>query len=306
MPETGKELIGYETPGQLVERKPQDVIQQMTEWANALMDVVEKKNLYVLIGQKKHIQVEGWQTIGHFDGRALPIPEYVKAIEDNGQKIGYEAKVNIVRRGEVISAAISFCGLDESVCKGKQGSEKLNACMSMAQTRAASKAYRLAYSMVAVLAGYEATPAEEMIGQKEEEREEKRQEASMGLCPIHHKPFRVGKSGGYCSTKMPDGTWCKEKPKAVGNITPARRQDLASGILEGEVVGEVAKQDKPVDNPSTLRPGSWGDVAALGAKYGKDREATANTLGFKTWGALTASHQPIAELLAQLEALLGE
>jgi hypothetical protein len=32
-------------------------------------------------------------------------------------------------------------------------------------------------------------------------------------CPIHHKPFRNGQYGAYCATRMPDGTWCKEKPR---------------------------------------------------------------------------------------------
>jgi len=33
------------------------------------------------------------------------------------------------------------------------------------------------------------------------------------VCPVHHKPFREGKFGMYCATKMEDGSWCKEHPK---------------------------------------------------------------------------------------------
>jgi len=38
-------------------------------------------------------------------------------------------------------------------------------------------------------------------------------QAEVELCPIHKKPFREGKFGKFCATKMPDESWCKEKPK---------------------------------------------------------------------------------------------
>jgi hypothetical protein len=41
---------------------------------------------------------------------------------------------------------------------------------------------------------------------------EKVQEAAE-LCPVHHKPYRDGKFGKFCATKLEDGTWCKERPK---------------------------------------------------------------------------------------------
>lgn len=37
-------------------------------------------------------------------------------------------------------------------------------------------------------------------------------QAPMGVCPVHRKPFREGTYGWYCPTKMPDGKWCKKKP----------------------------------------------------------------------------------------------
>ena len=38
-------------------------------------------------------------------------------------------------------------------------------------------------------------------------------QAPMGVCPNHRKPFVEGKYGWYCKSKNADGTWCKEKPK---------------------------------------------------------------------------------------------
>lgn len=34
-------------------------------------------------------------------------------------------------------------------------------------------------------------------------------------CPVHGKPFRNGKFGWYCATKMADGSWCQMKPPAL-------------------------------------------------------------------------------------------
>ena len=31
-------------------------------------------------------------------------------------------------------------------------------------------------------------------------------------CPIHHKPWTDKGKGKFCTGKMPDGSWCKERP----------------------------------------------------------------------------------------------
>ncbi len=47
------------------------------------------------------------------------------------------------------------------------------------------------------------------------------QQATAPICPVHNKPMRPGKNGGYfCATKLPDDTWCKERPAAAP--APAR------------------------------------------------------------------------------------
>jgi hypothetical protein len=32
------------------------------------------------------------------------------------------------------------------------------------------------------------------------------------VCPIHKKPFRDGKYGWYCPSKLDDDSWCRQKP----------------------------------------------------------------------------------------------
>jgi len=137
-------------------------IELATYWAEKLMDVVEKRNMAKNIQGKKYLEVEGWQVVGELSG-VTPIVEWTRPWMDGEQKVGYEARVQLVdREGRVVSAGESSCGFDAFPCRGKTGSEQEKAARSAAQTWAASRAYRMKFSFVAKLAGYEPTPAEEM------------------------------------------------------------------------------------------------------------------------------------------------
>ena len=140
---------------------PADVVAMAVAQAKALMDIVEKQKLYELIEKKKYLVVEGWELIGAFNGISA-CPEYVIPIERQGEIVGYESKVNLTKQGMIVGSGIMSCGLDEFPCRGKEGEGKHKACRSAAQTWATSKAYRLKYSFIAKLGGYEPTPAEEM------------------------------------------------------------------------------------------------------------------------------------------------
>jgi hypothetical protein len=55
---------------------PNEVVAAATQAANALADVIKAKRLYKRIGQKDHVLIEGWQTLGTIVG--------VQAIADSG------------------------------------------------------------------------------------------------------------------------------------------------------------------------------------------------------------------------------
>lgn len=139
-----------------------EVIESATEWANALMAVVEDRKLYATIGGKKHLVAEAWETIGAFDRVAVDVAFVNPLTNDDGQTNGYQAKVNLLKDGIIISSGIMSCGFEEYPCRGKQGMAKHRAAMSAAQTWAMAKAYRMKYSYVAVLAGFDAVPADEV------------------------------------------------------------------------------------------------------------------------------------------------
>ncbi len=122
--------------------------------ARALMGLVNKKPNPVTIRGKTYLEFGDWQVLARFYGATVEI-EWTKELPNNK---GYEARALVKRGGEVISSAEGMCTRDEK--RWKDADEY--AVRSMAQTRTSAKALRNAFGWVAELAGYSATPAEEM------------------------------------------------------------------------------------------------------------------------------------------------
>lgn len=124
--------------------------------ATVLRDVIAKQRLAVNIQGREYVKVDGWAALGSILG-FLPREVDVKELEDGS----FEAKVELysLRSGKVVGQGSALCGVDEK----RWGGADRYARRSMAITRATGKAYRLGLSWVMTLAGYEATPAEEMI-----------------------------------------------------------------------------------------------------------------------------------------------
>jgi hypothetical protein len=142
-----------------IDREPSVVLQEATKAAKALQDVIQGKKHKVMFGGEQYLELEDWQTLGRFYGLSSRITgdKYIAYGEVNG----FEANADVIRTdGAVVSSATAMCLNDEKNWKGKP----LFQLRSMAQSRAAAKAFRLCLSWVAVLAGYRGTPAEEMDG----------------------------------------------------------------------------------------------------------------------------------------------
>lgn len=141
----------------ILEGDPEAQLAFASKAANALMSIVTKKPNPVIIRGKQFLEYGDWQVLGRFYGATVEI-EWTKPIEQNGKLVGYEARALVKRQGEIISSAEGMCTRDEQ--RWKTADEY--AVRSMAQTRTAAKALRNAFGWVAELAGYSATPAEEM------------------------------------------------------------------------------------------------------------------------------------------------
>lgn len=132
---------------------PVEVVQQAVRVADALKAVVVAKKLVANIGGKEYPQVEAWLTLAAML-RLTTICEWSRPVID-----GWEARVYIRdASGATVGAAEAQCLSSERTKKNWEA----YALRSMAQTRATAKALRSVLGFVMVLAGYEATPIEEM------------------------------------------------------------------------------------------------------------------------------------------------
>ncbi len=189
-------------------RKPREVIADAKEQADALMEIVNDRKLFAIIDDKPYLEAEAWEIICAFNNVA-PDVAYVLAIQGpGGETVAYEAKVNLldIRTGALRGSGVAECSLDAPPTKGREGRDKDKAAKSTAQTWAISKAARLAFSWVAVLAGFQPTPASEMKGA--------RNQIDHGTCEEHGVSFFKSKNMRSPAHKTDDGGWCNKPEEA--------------------------------------------------------------------------------------------
>ena len=132
--------------------------------ARALAPVITEGHLYADISGKKHVLYEGWTTLGQMLG-VFPVTMWSRPLAN-----GYEARVEArTLGGALVGAAEAECTRDEDNWKDRDD----YALRSMAQTRAGSKALRMCLGFIVTLAGFDAVPAEEMLGVKSAGRQAK-------------------------------------------------------------------------------------------------------------------------------------
>ena len=219
-----QELARRDQPGALT---PKDVVTNATEQARLLMDIVDKTGCFKMISGKKYLQVEAWETIGAFN-RVHAVTEYIAPIMRDGDLVGYDAKVILINHeGQEVGGAVMPCYFTENACQGKEGDAKDKAAKSAAQTFATSKAYRMNYSYVAILAGYQPTPAEEMTGEAPDDRLATQPKGHW--CAEHQVVFfKRGKMRQYAHPIGDTDQWCNEggapvqgsEAKTAGVATP--------------------------------------------------------------------------------------
>ena len=141
-----------------------------TNVANCLSDLIKsqglvKKGLNKKDPEAEYVLVEGCEVLGTMLG-IVPITEIVEPIcNEKGKARGYKARAYLYRNpvmehGEIVSGTLIATTEASATVEGFQ--KDTAGMMSMAQTRALGKCYRMALSWIMKMAGYEGTPAEEM------------------------------------------------------------------------------------------------------------------------------------------------
>ena len=132
---------------------PVEIVGKARDVANALKGVLKSQGLITNIQGKEYVQVGGWTLLGTMLG-VFPVLEWTRELP-NGWEARVEAKT---MAGVTVGAAEAECTRDEKMWASRDD----YAIRSMAQTRATSKALRMPLGFVVTLAGFQATPAEEM------------------------------------------------------------------------------------------------------------------------------------------------
>jgi hypothetical protein len=121
---------------------------------------------------KEHVKAEGWTLLGTMLG-VFPVCVWTKPI---GTGEGWEARVEArTLAGAVVGAAEAECLRSEKEWgpnPSRGGMRDDFALRSMAQTRATSKALRQPLGFIVKMAGFDATPAEEISKDDEPRRQE--------------------------------------------------------------------------------------------------------------------------------------
>lgn len=140
---------------------PEEDLARAQRASKALMEVIKVTSPLKMNG-KTYLYFEHWQTVAQFFGHSVGIDNTVEILKD-GKNNGYIAKSLLYNKdGVIVGGAEASCVRDEKQWVTKPDFQ----LRSMAQTRAMAKALRSRFGFVAVLAGLEATPAEEMDGVK--------------------------------------------------------------------------------------------------------------------------------------------
>ena len=208
-------------------KSPERVLAEAQRAADALKDLVIKKGLFKKIGTKEHLFVEAWQTLGVMYGVTSKIAS-TESVQI-GDAVGFKARAEavLVSTGQVISSGEALCLNDEDNWnmrpvyewpdgkKTKVGEVRVptHQLMSMAETRAISKALRNVLSWIVALAGYDPTPAEEMTGAErsaqarppvQQPKRKSKPESGLitGIVEDIRRSKTKGKGNDFCALKL--------------------------------------------------------------------------------------------------------
>ena len=219
--------------------------------AAILAEIVEDQGLFTIIQGKKHLHVEAWKTIGKGYGYSPQI-EWTRPIETGG----WEARCIFTDlNGEQVGSGEAECG---TYGDGPWVDRASYAQRSMAQTRAISRAGRNCLDWVVVLAGYSATPFEEMPRESEHPlpssgpRFDRRPPPSAPTAPSADR-----ETGEYCETHQVN--WFKTT-KMKGFAHPIEGEKTPSG-------GTIWCNYKPAPPPQPEIIDNLDDLSDIGDEH---------------------------------------
>jgi len=232
---------------------PEIVLGNARTAARALSDVLSNKKKPVIMNGEQYLEFEDWQTCGQFYGYTVKTGNAIP-VEIDGVK-GAKASADLIdiKTGIYLGGAEAYCMRDEEHWNTRpkyewqgDGSNRKRVKVgdevvpwfqlaSMAQTRAGAKAFRNRLAWVVVLAGYKATPAEEMTeGTVSSAVAERRTvDKDSHYCGEHGTNFfKKGKMKAYAHPIGDTGEWCHEHEEIKTDTT----KEVATPAIEPDKV----------------------------------------------------------------------
>jgi hypothetical protein len=155
------EVAPYQA-GPLNAAGPVAYVESATAIAEQLATIIERQHLYQEFpdrkgGVRRHVTIEGWTLLAAMCRVYVDIEWTKYDVDTEGWSA--RARPHVMGTGEAWGAVDAQCSPAESNWRGRDA----YAIRSMAQTRAISKALRVSpIGGIVALAGFDATPAEEM------------------------------------------------------------------------------------------------------------------------------------------------
>jgi len=235
-------LIATSSGGFELATDPVEALERAERLVRAMAVRCTGERYIARISNRDYPKVDWWTTIGMVLG-LFPVVITNRRL-DRADELAYEATVEIHHRGRLITRGEALCSNAEA--RWKTADEY--AIKSMAATRATGKAFRLGLSGLAVMAGLEPTPAEEMDGVRTPATRSRggdfwHSDHGYGSCPLHPGLY-FGMRGNMKSPAHPfgDGQWCNEdrvkqsfraEANAIlGKLFPADLADRADQLRE--------------------------------------------------------------------------
>ncbi len=223
----------------LFSQDPEQAFKEAQRLVNIIAGKCSGPGYMVNIKGKLYPKIEWWTTISASLG-LFPQVVFAKRL-DREDEIAYEAKVAVYRNDQIIASGEAMCSNKE--LRWQNADEY--AIKSMSITRASGKAYRIPLSFLAVMAGLEATPAEEMVRDNPASQEHPQED------PATDK--QINKLGDLLSD---DRLTYEEQTKLRGALQQGLTKSRASEIMSyffGESIREDGQWVRVSDGVLTSR-----------------------------------------------------
>ena len=207
-------------------------------------------------------RVEWWVTVGN-GLNLFPREVSCERFELEGGGYGYETVVEVwnTLTDRMVTRASAICTTAEKAW----GKRDEYAVRSMSITRATGKAYRIGLSALAVMAGLEPTPADEIPPQG---FDNSRQSSEWGVCAEHDVPYFKTEKMRSPAHRTDSGGWCN-KPQADAQPQQERTayqeaQDVLAQLLpddatvRADYIKAVLKRE--INHPREITDDEWRQV----------------------------------------------